>query len=113
FSSVVGAYPDLQITSLTVDSASALQSGGNLTVRWNDSNVGTRVTTGSWYDYVTIKNITTGEVLNTVAVPYTETDAGNGPIAPGASRPRQFVYTLPGGLRGTGQIQITVAADTF
>jgi len=98
---------------LLVDPASGLQSGSNLIVHWDDSNLGTGAIKGSWYDYVTIKNITTGEVLDTVAVAYAESGAGNGSILAGGLRARQFSYTLPDGLRGTGQIQITVAADAF
>ena len=98
-SSVVGPYPDIQITGLAIDPTAGLQSGGSLTVRWNDNNSGTRATQGSWYDRVTIKNTTTGETLDTIAVPYVEATSGNGPIAAGGSRARQWAYTLPSGTR--------------
>src|SRR5262249_50741846 len=64
-----------------------------------------------WYDYVTIKNLTTGETLDTEAVAFVEGSAG--PIAAGSSRARQLDFVLPVGTRGTGQIQFTVAADVY
>ncbi|MCB1964701.1 MAG: hypothetical protein KDI64_01260, partial [Candidatus Accumulibacter sp.] len=111
--SVAGAYPDLLVSDLVFDPASVLQSGDVVTLRWNDSNSGGRATSGSWNDYVTVTNLTTGETLATGAVAYQESDAGNGAIAGGASRSRVFAFTLPSGLRGSGQLQATVSSDRF
>ena len=82
-----------------------------MTLRWDDQNQGNRATSGAWYDYVTIKNLTTGETLDTEAVAFVE--GGAGPIAAGGSRARQLAFVLPAGTRGTGQIQFTVAADVY
>src|SRR5262249_21629436 len=69
-------------------------------------------TSGSWYDYVTVKK-TTGEVLATDAVKYDDTAAGNGPIGAQESRPRHYSFTLPDGRLGAGQIEVTVTADYY
>ncbi|MCB1943603.1 MAG: hypothetical protein KDI53_16430, partial [Candidatus Accumulibacter sp.] len=111
--SATGAYPDLQVSDLVFDPASGLQSGDVVTLRWNDNNSGGRATSGSWNDYVTVTNLTTGETLATGAVAYQESGSGNGSIAGGATRPREFAFALPSGVRGTGQIQVTVSTDWF
>jgi hypothetical protein len=112
-SSTAGAYPDLQIGHPNVVSPGGVQSGSTLTFLWDDQNTGSRATSGSWYDYVSIKNLTTGETLDTVVVPYSEGSAGNGPIAVGDFRTRQLAYVLPVGTRGTGQIQFFVTTDYY
>ena len=43
---------------------------------------------------------------------YDPAAGGNGSIAAGGSHANQFSYTLPDGPRGTGNIEITVVADT-
>ena len=111
--SIVNAYPDLQAANLLVEAPNGLQSGNSVVLHWDDRNAGTGVTSGSWYDYVTIKNVTTGETLDTIPVAYAESIGGNGPIAAGDARARQLSYMLPIGLRGTGQIQFTVTTDNF
>ena len=111
--SALAPYPDLQPTDLSVNAPNGLQSGSGLVVQWNDRNTGTGATAGSWYDTVTITNLTTGEVIDTATVPYIESTTGNGPIAVGDVRSRQLNFTLPVGLRGSGQIQVSVTADSF
>ena len=104
--------PDLQISNLRNDPATGLQSGSALVVRWEDANSGGVATGGSWSDSVTIKNTATGEVLASASVPYDPASGGNGDIAPGQSRSRQYAFTLPDGSRGAGPIMITVTVDS-
>jgi hypothetical protein len=113
FDSTIGPYPDLQVTGLTVESTGSLQSGGAVVVRWNDTNSGDRAAQGSWHDRLVIRNATTGEVLHSVASQYNTAVAGNAPVAPGASLARQMAFTLPGGIRGAGEIEFSVTTDVF
>src|SRR4029079_955448 len=79
-------YPDLQVANLQVDPATDLLAGGSLTVRWDDRNAGNRGTPGEWCATITIKNLSTGAVLVTAAVPYDPNASGNGSIAIADSR---------------------------
>src|SRR5207244_6268226 len=100
--SALGPAPDLQVSGLSVEPATGLQSGSRLVVHWNDANTGTGAAPGSWSDSVTLRNTTTGETLTTAAVAYDA--SANGAIQPGASGARQHAFTLPDGPRGTGPI---------
>ncbi|MGD5652433.1 CARDB domain-containing protein, partial [Xanthomonas citri pv. citri] len=111
FTSVSAPYADLQVANISVDPAD-LTSGATFTVRWDDSNTGTKATGTGWTDVIVIKNLTTGETLATVNVPYDPAQAGNGEIAGGTSRARQYTGKLPDGVRGVGQIQITITTDS-
>src|SRR5262249_5297305 len=105
----INTYPDLQVANLRAEPATGLKSGDSLTLRWDDTNTGNRATKGSWDDQVVVRNKTTKATLLTTTVRYDE--AANGPLAPGASKARQFAYTLPDGNAGTGDIEFTVTAD--
>ncbi|UUZ69431.1 Ig-like domain-containing protein [Polaromonas sp. P2-4] len=108
--STLAPYPDLQIQNLAVDQ-NAIQSGDTITLRWNDFNSGNASVSGAFYDLVVIKNKTTGEELNKTTVYYDPTLSGNGAIGAGQSRARSFTFKLPDGIRGAGDIEISVAAD--
>src|SRR5262249_53263213 len=100
--------PDLQVTNVALTPASP-QSGGTVTVSWNDTNTGSAATAGSWYDSVTVVNTTTGQTLTTAAVYY---DAGAlGALAVSAARARQYSFRPPDGDAAVGHIQVTVTAD--
>ena len=109
--STLAPYPDLRVANLAVDPATGLQSGSGVVVHWEDTNTGSRATGGSWHDRVTVQNATTGEILVTATLLYDATAVGNGPIAPGGSRARQYSLTLPDGVRGAGPIKFTVSTD--
>ena len=83
------------MTNLRVNPNSGLQSSMGLTVLWDDLNAGSLATAGSWYEYVTIKNLATGLTLGTATVAYDATASGNGSIGAGESRSRQYAFTLP------------------
>ncbi len=111
--STLAAYPDLQVTMLSATPSAGLQSGGDVTLSWDDANTGNGATKGSWYDSITVTNSTTGEVLGTSTLLYDPSAAGNGPIAAGDSRARQFMVTLPNGAPGVGQIQFSVTTNVY
>ncbi len=103
---VVVNYPDLQATGLAFGPSSVLQSGGQVTLNWNDSNPGSGAAIGGWSDYISVVNTTTGQPVFTAAPFYS---ANN--VAAGGSMSRSINFTLPNGLPGVGQLQITVTAD--
>ena len=105
--------PDLTPAGLAVSSTGPLQSGGTLTISWNDQNTGTVDTGGSFYDRVTVVNTNTGETLLNATVFYNPATPGNGPIPPGGARPRSTTLLLPDGPRGVGTLLVSVALDTF
>jgi len=111
--SVLAPSPDLQVTVLSVTPSVGLQSGSAVTLSWDDANTGTGATHGSWYDAITVTNTSTNEVLASTTLLYDASAAGNGPIAAGDVRARQFVLTLPDGSRGAGQIQFSVTTDVY
>ncbi len=106
---VLPPQPDLLVTGLSTTPASGLQSGGNLTVNWNDSNSGLGAAATSFTDQVQVVNTTTGQTLATATVPYNESTLG--PIAAGGSIAQQYSLQLPNGAAGAGQLQITVTND--
>jgi len=107
-STTITSAPDLRVLNLRVTSAQ-VQSGGLLSVAWEDRNDGNATTPRDWQDRVRIVNLDTGAVLLDQAVG----DAG-GPLAglaAGAERTRTASLTLPAGSAGAGRISITVTAD--
>jgi len=99
---------DLQIANLTVTPA-ALKSGDYVTIRWEDVNTGAGPTPGRFYDRIVVRNATAGQTLHAAMVAY---EPGPGErIDPGQSLAREYVYRLPDGPPGVGQIQVTVTTD--
>ena len=95
----------------TIDSSRAASSRTPRVrgVKWDDTNSGTLSTTGSWNDYVTIRNGTLDQDLLTANVVY---DAvAEGALAGGASKTRQLSFTLPDGDLGVGAITFTIKTD--
>jgi hypothetical protein len=109
-SSTLAPYPDLQVTGL-VTSPSTLRSGTTVTATWNDANTGNAPVSGSFTDYVTVVNTTTGQTLASGFVAYNETTSGA--IAAGGSAPQQYSFTLPNGNHGVGQIKMSVTTDYY
>ncbi len=102
--SVLAAYPDLQITGLTVTNA-AIQSGGVVGLTWLDSNAGAGAVSNAFSDRVIVVNVTNNQTLVNTLLPYSDGVAGGGSVA------RQFAFTLPDGPAGAGELLITVVAD--
>jgi hypothetical protein len=105
--------PDLVPGGLNVVPNVAVQSGGSITINWTDTNTGTVDTGSGFYDRVTVVNNDTSEVLLNTTLYYDPNANGNGPIPPGAGRGRSMSFQLPDGPRGAGNIQVSIAADTF
>jgi hypothetical protein len=103
---------DLYVRALSLTPSSGLQSSGTLLVNWTDATTGSIPTPGAFTDSVTIKNLTTNQVLTAVSVAYDPGTPGNGAILPGGSRNRQFSYRLPDGSAGVGIIQVTVTTNS-
>ncbi|MGD9632157.1 MAG: CARDB domain-containing protein, partial [Pirellulales bacterium] len=113
FTSTIAAYPDLQVTGLAVDPSSVLESGGTVTINWNDANTGDGATSGSWYDRIVVVNTTTSQALVDTALHYNPASPGHGNIAAGDVRARQHSFTLPQGTSGVGDWQITITTDVY
>ncbi len=106
--STLAAYPDLQVSGLTVVTANP-QSGQPVTVDWNDANSGNGPVSGSFSDYVTVLNSTTGQTVASRVIPYDEESAG--PIDAGSSAAQQYTFNLPDGAPGVGQLVVTVTTN--
>ena len=104
--SALAPYPDLHVGGLAVNSSSVLQSGGTVTIDWNDSNVGNAAAVGTWYDQVTVSNTTTNQTLVNTSQSYVSNS-----IAAGGMAARSYSFALPNGTAGVGQLSITVTAD--
>ena len=100
---------DLQVASLRIDPASALQSGQTVTVRWDDLNTGDHAVTASWSDRVEVVNTNTGQTLLSLLVPYSVVT--NGSLGAGLAAARQQVLRLPEGVPGVGTILVSVTCD--
>ena len=98
----VVSAPDLQVGGLQITQAQA-QAGGALTFTWNDRNAGNAGLPSGYQDRITIYNVTTNEILLDTTIQQTAFS--------GAQAARTFSTQLPDGLRGTGQIRISVTAD--
>jgi hypothetical protein len=109
--SILGPYPDLQVTGLTVDPSSVLQSGNNVTLDWNDADTGNATATASFYDHIVVVNASTGATLVDTTLYHDESIEGA--IPAGGSLARQDAFRLPDGGPGAGSLQVTVTADTF
>src|SRR5262249_30244881 len=101
--------PDLVASNLAVTATGPVQSGANITLAWDDANVGSAVATGTWLDHVQIRNAF-NQVIADVSVPFDS--ATEGQIAPGDLRHRQISVRLPDGLPGAGQLTFLVNVDT-
>ncbi len=106
--STLAPYPDLQVTNLAT-SPTSLESGETVTIDWDDANTGNAAVTGSFVDYVTAVNTTTGQTVASNTVPYNE--GTSGPIVAGGYTARQCTLTLPDGTPGVGQIEFMVTTN--
>src|SRR5262249_13874024 len=82
--STLAAYPDLQVSNVTLVPATGLESGGTLVVRWNDLNAGNSAATGPWHDRLLVENVTTGAIVASRTLQYT-----GGPLVAGGSLARE------------------------
>ncbi|MDP2106146.1 MAG: Ig-like domain-containing protein, partial [Desulfobulbaceae bacterium] len=109
--SVIAAYADLVVDSLSVTPASGLQSGGTLQITWNDLNNGNLAAGSSWHDLVQVVNTRTGQTLLSTTVYH---NAGTeGSLAVGGTFARSYDFAMPNGDAGVGDIQVTVTTDYY
>jgi uncharacterized protein (DUF697 family) len=108
--STLAPYPDLQVINLTVDPPS-LGGGTNVTIRWQDTNSGNAMTSGSWWDRVQVVNTNNGLTLLDATTPYNPGLLG--PITNGTARDRSYNFTLPNNSNSAGGLVFTVTADQF
>ncbi len=99
-------HPDLQVTGLVVNPSSVLQSGGRVTIDWNDANTGNGATSGSWSDRIVVVNTTTGQTLVNTTVAFS-----GGVLVIGGTAARQFSFDLPRGDVGVGDLLVTITTD--
>ncbi|MGB2202242.1 MAG: CARDB domain-containing protein, partial [Pseudooceanicola atlanticus] len=95
---------DLGITGLTTDGP--VRANSPVTIRWTLTNSGDQPSQDG-LDRIVIRNPDRSAILAVVEVPQ------GGPLAAGASRAREAVVQLPGGLPGTGELTISVFADAL
>ncbi|NLS91835.1 MAG: hypothetical protein GXX96_06600, partial [Planctomycetaceae bacterium] len=100
--------PDLHIAGLRVLESRPV-SGGTVTVAWTTANHGTAGVAEPFVERLVVRNLSTSNTLLDVTLPLDP--AVDGSLAAGASIDRQHAFTLPHGLAGTGQLQVTVTTD--
>ncbi len=106
-------YPNLTPNDLKVSAVGgALVSGATLSIGWNDRNIGGKATSGGWVDAVTIDNVTTGQTLGHLSIPYDGSASGDGPLSPAGTSARSAQFTLPDGANGSGDIRVTINVDS-
>ncbi|MDP2105285.1 MAG: CARDB domain-containing protein, partial [Desulfobulbaceae bacterium] len=88
-----------------------LHSGDAVTISWNVANTGNAPTASSFYDYVRVRNTTTGEWLYSNTLHHNA--ASQGSIAAGGNLARSVSFTLPNGTRGVGDLEVTVSTDWY
>ncbi len=108
-----GPAPDLQVRNLQQTTINGLKSGESVTVQWEVANLGDAATTEAFYEQLVVRNDTTLDTLAMVTLIYDPATGGQGNIAAGGSRSRQFTLRLPDGARGTGNIAFEVTTDVF
>ena len=111
FTSTLASYPDLIVApgSLSV-SPSNPQSGNQVTVGWNDQDIGAAAVNAAFSDYVLVQRVNADNSLTYIA---SGTVSGNSTLAVNATSPETFQFTLPDGAAGTGKFQITVTTDYY
>ncbi len=110
FTSTLANYADLVVASgsLSVTPGSPL-SGGAVTVKWQDKNQGDGAVSSAFQDYVLVQKVNANQTLTNITSGFV---TGNSSLAAGAtSAQQQFMFTLPDGVTGTGDIRVTVTTD--
>jgi hypothetical protein len=113
--STLALYPDLLVQNLHPDPADGLLSGSQVLLRWNTHNAGSAAVTGSFYERILVENLTTGSTLRSEVIFYDARTipTGQGPIDANSSAARQYLYRLPDGPAGAGEIRLTVRTDHY
>jgi len=84
-------------------------------IHWEDWNLGSSATGSAFDDRIVVRNTAANLVLLDTSLAYDPQQIVDGQvlgaIQPGHSRQRSFTFRLPYGLKGTGEIGITVTTD--
>ena len=104
--STVAAYPDLQVTNVSLSPGFGFQGGDTVIAHWTLTNAGNAAVSGNFAEQISIKNLQTGAVI------VLKTDTVTGPVAAGATQARTLSFTWPAGLSSTGNFEIDVTADS-
>ncbi|ROZ64162.1 CARDB domain-containing protein [Ramlibacter sp. WS9] len=103
--------PDLRVEQLQLVSPAALKAGDLVTVSWRDTNHGTVPVPIGYHDRIVIRNVTRNQlVLDTQLFNTAPADLAAW-LAPGQSQQRSYSFTLPEGLAGAGDIEVSITAD--
>ena len=106
--------PDMRVKNLHIETTN-IAAGGLVTIQWEDWNDGTSSTASAYDDRIVVKNNNANLVLLDTSITYNPLSSTNntlnGSILPGGYRQRSFSFRLPEGLKGAGNIGITVTAD--
>src|SRR5262249_43898686 len=88
---------------------SSPQSGGQVTVGWNDQNIGDAAVNVAFSDYVLVQRVNADNSLTTIASGYV---SGDSALAAGAASPQTVSFTLPDGAPGVGNFLVSVPTDS-
>jgi len=97
---------DLSIANLSFAPTSNVQSGGLITLQWNDVQNGMPITT-SYLDRIVVINQSTGQTLVDTVQNFP------GGLGNTYSAQRFLNFQLPDGYLGTGQLLVTVTVDSL
>ena len=108
------AGPDMRVKNLHIETTN-IEAGGLVTIQWEDWNDGTSSTASAYDDRIVVKNNNANLILLDTSISYNPlaytNNALNGSIGPAGYRQRSFSFRLPEGLKGAGNIGITITAD--
>ena len=108
FTATVANYADLKPVNIAVQSPASPQSGNQVTIGWDDKNVGTEAVSGAFNDFVTVQRVNADYSLTTIASGNLN---GNATLAAGATSHQTFAFTLADGAAGAWNFLVTVTTD--
>ena len=100
--------PDLQVADVGVTEVNPI-SGQPMTITWRAVNQGLQTATGLFHDRIVVVNDTTGATILDTVLPYSP--AVEGFVPANGSVDRDYVFVLPDGPAGTGNLVITITTD--
>ena len=109
FTAALAPYPDLAVTDVILTPGTDFVPGSTVSVAWRTRNLGDGVASGAWDETVLIRNLTTGQTLFTLHLPYDATGAFA--IAAGGFVDHSLGVIWPTGSSGVGRIEFTVTTD--
>jgi hypothetical protein len=108
--SVLPPYPDLQVKTVGVSPTTGYKPGDQVTVSWTDVNAGTADVTVPFQEQVSVRNLTTGQVILLQSQQFSASQAS--PFAAGATATRSMIFAWPSGFNSTGQFEFDITVDS-